>query len=231
MSRTIEPIAKIYTEFPEKFGIPRQSRLADTEGTIVFEPEYRNPDALNGLSGYSHIWLIWGFSNPLNSDNWSPTVRPPKLGGNVRKGVFATRSPFRPNGLGLSVVRIKSVEQTELDGMVIKVEGVDILNGTEVFDIKPYLPYADAIPEAAEGFTENTKYRQIPVEYKQEILDIIPAGKQEVLLDILRQDPRPGFHHDETRIYGMKFGGYEVKFSVCDEVLHLLSIEKDKEQW
>lgn len=227
MNRILQPVAKIHTEFPEKFGIPRQSRLADTEGMIVFELPYRNMDAVRGLEDYSHIWLIWGFKEALDGGNWSPTVRPPRLGGNERRGVFATRSPFRPNGLGLSLVKLKDITYVEEKGPVLLVEGADMLDGTVIYDIKPYIPYLESVAEAKGGFTEKTKDYRLEVCFEDKVFAFFPKEKIHTLIQILSQDPRPGFHHDEKRVYGMKFSGYEIKFRVSGNILHIISVEED----
>ena len=214
---TIEPIAYIHTDFPEKFGIPRQSGLARTQAVIRFVPEYQNPDAVRGLEAFSFIWLIWGFSanqhGSSNSSAWKATVRPPRLGGNTRIGVFASRSPFRPNGLGLSSVRLLSVYASQ-DGPVLTVEGADLMDGTPIYDIKPYIPYADAHPEAEGGFTDQVPRETLLADCPAELLSRIPAEKQNGLLDLLEQDPRPSYQHDPERIYGLRYAGYSVKFTV-----------------
>ncbi len=237
----IKPIAYIHTEFPEKFGVPRQSGLAKSlRGRIVFEPEYRNPDAFRGLEGFSHLWLIWEFSanrphrHPEHdsesvSSKWQPTVRPPRLGGNEHMGVFATRSPFRPNPLGLSCVRIDSVDIASKDGPVINVCGADLMDGTPIYDIKPYIKYADSRPEAVCGYVDCLEERKLrvvlPVEISGKIDDrnIIPS-----LMETLRLDPRPSYHDDGTRIYGLTFAGYNVRFMVADGVLTVTDVEKYK---
>ncbi len=220
----IKTIAKIYTDFTDKFGIPRQSGLVDSLiGEIVFEPQFRNPDAVRGLEKFSHIWLLWDFSLS-HRENWSPTVRPPRLGGNERVGVFASRSPFRPNPIGLSSVKIIKIEQDENLGPVIYVAGADILNETPIFDIKPYLPISDCYPEAIGGFSDIHKEDNLEVNIHYELLDKIPNNKRKTLIDILSQDPRPSYQNDPERIYGMSFSGYEIKFSVKGDVLTVLDI-------
>lgn len=210
----IKPIAHINTDFKEKFGIPRQSGLVEAlQASIVFEPEYRVPDAVRGLEEFSHIWLLWEFSR-AHRESWSPTVRPPRLGGNKRVGVFATRSPFRPNALGLSVVRLEGVETDGPTGPVLHVSGADLLDGTPIYDIKPYLPYADAIPGASGGFTDQTARRLLTVECPQELLTALPPEKREALLAVLAQDPRPSYQSDPDRVYGMAFAGAEIRFTV-----------------
>lgn len=210
----LKVIAHIRTEFDSKFAVPRQSGLVDElTGTIVFEPEYRVEEALRGLEGFSHIWLIWEFSKAVR-DDWSPTVRPPRLGGNKRMGVFATRSPFRPNAIGLSCVRLRSVEHTAENGTVIHVAGADLMDGTPIFDIKPYLPYADCRPEATGGFAP-TPDDVLEVSAPDELLMRMPESKRAALINVLAQDPRPSYQNDPERVYGFSFAGYEIKFT-CD---------------
>ena len=225
----ITPIAHIRTDFPEKFGIPRQPGVVEElKGRIVFEPEYRNPDMIRGLEEFSHIWLIWEFSKNLADDGsskFSPTVRPPSLGGNKRIGVFATRSPFRPNPLGLSVVKIDHVEQDTPEGPVIYVKGADMVDGTPIYDIKPYIPYADSIPGAKGGFTDDMEYKTLKVEWNWDNNDI-PKNTKISLEKILSNDPRPHYQNDPDRVYGMSYAGYEVKFKVTGEVLTVLSVTK-----
>ncbi len=217
-------IAHIYTDFPEKFGIPRQSGLIEElEGKIVFTPEYRNPEALRGLEDFSHIWLLWEFSEAVRED-WKPTVRPPLLGGNKRMGVFATRSPFRPNSIGLSSVKLDRIELTEKEGAVIYVKGADLMNGTPIYDIKPYLPYADSHPEAVGGFTENLDERKLEVDFPEVLLEKVPEEKRTALIKVLACDPRPSYQNDEERVYGLPFGGVEVGFKVKGKVLRVVSI-------
>lgn len=212
-------IARIKTPFDTKFGIPRQSGVAaQVRGEIVFEPTYRDTDAVRGLEGYSHIWLIWCFSESV-TDKWSPTVRPPRLGGNVRMGVFATRSPFRPNPIGLSCVELESIEYTHDRGAVLHVRGADLMDGTPIFDIKPYIPYADSHPEARGGFTDTVEFKKLSV--------IMPQGAEipDGLQSVLENDPRPRYHDDESRVYGMQYAGYEVKFRVSGDTLTVVSID------
>lgn len=212
-------IARIRSDFPTKFGIPRQSGLVEElKATIVFKPEYRNPDALRGLEEFSHIWLIWQFSEAVR-DKWSPTVRPPRLGGNTRMGVFATRSPFRPNAIGLSCVKLESIQKDPKLGTVLVVSGADLMDGTPILDIKPYLPYADSHPEATGGFTGNVGGKVLEVEFPPELLSQVPEDKREALIGVLSRDPRPSYQHDPDRVYGMAFGGVEVSFSVDGETL------------
>lgn len=222
---TLKKIAVIHTDFPEKFGIPRQSGLAAAEGKVVFEPEYRNPDALKGIEEYSHLWLIWGFSQIPDRD-WHPTVRPPRLGGNRRMGVFATRSPFRPNPVGLSLVELASIEETKDQGTVLLVRGVDMLDGTPVYDIKPYLPYVEAKADAAGGFAGRVKDANLQVEIPDVWMEKIPADKREILTELLRQDPRPAYQEDPARVYGMSYSGMEIKFQVKEDRLKVCSIYK-----
>lgn len=226
----IKPIAKIYTDFPEKFGLPRQSGLVpELQGKIVFEKEYQVREALRGLEDFSHLWLLWEFSMSHKSD-WSATVRPPKLGGNTRVGVFATRSPFRPNSIGMSCVKLEKIQETADDSLVLIVSGIDMMDGTPIFDIKPYLPYADSHPEAKGGFTDtlDRDSLELEVEIPPEILEIIPKNKRSALLQTLRQDPRPGYQSDPERVYGFNFAGYEVKFVVSKQHIIVKSISKIK---
>lgn len=219
-------IAKIKTDFKEKFGIPRQSGLATgLIGRIVFEPEYRNPDALRGIDGYSYLWLIWSFSRADTKGGWSPTVRPPRLGGNKKMGVFATRSPYRPNPIGLSSVRLVGIEHTDSEGDVLLVEGADLLDGTPIYDIKPYLPFTDSHPDAKGGFADDVKEYSLEVDFPSELLTAIPKEKQAGLISLLENDPRPSYQDDPERIYGMAFSGFEIKFKVSDGVLSVVSIE------
>ena len=222
---SIKPIAYIRNDFPDKFGIPRQSSLINTlKAEIVFEPEYRNPEAFRGLEDYSHIWLIWGFSENTKS-NWTATVRPPRLGGNTRMGVFATRSPFRPNPLGLSSVRLESIELHSEHGPILHILGADLMNGTPIFDIKPYLPYADSHPEASEGFAGPLKNYSLRIECAPELLEHVPSDKQEALLAVLAQDPRPSYQNNPERIYGLRFAGMEIKFRVENDVLYVIHVK------
>lgn len=220
----ITPIAYIKSDFPEKFGIPRQSGLVEElTATVVFQPPYRVPDALRGLEGFSHLWLIWEFSQ-ARRESWSPTVRPPRLGGNKRLGVFATRSPFRPNPLGLSCVRLLEVRQDREQGTVLVVSGADLLDGTPIYDIKPYLPYADCKPEAMGGFAARPKGADLAVDCSPALLDRVPEDKRAALLAVLAQDPRPQYQDDPERVYGMAFAGLEVKFRVAGERLTVTEI-------
>ena len=226
---TMKVIARMRSDFDQKFGIPRQSGLVDElRGQIIFEPEFRNPDALRGLEGFSHLWLVWEFSKARRED-WSPTVRPPRLGGNQRLGVFATRSPFRPNPIGLSCVRLVGVEHSPEYGPVIHVAGADLLDGTPIYDIKPYLPYADCKPEAVGGFASTPKEATLTVHIPEEIVEKIPADKVDAVKGVLAQDPRPSYQEDPERVYGMKFGGMEIKFRVAGSeltVCEVLSMKK-----
>lgn len=223
----LEEIAHIRTDFPSKFGIPRQSGIVDAlKGRIVFAPKYRDPNALKGLEGYSHLWLIWEFSESV-MDEWSPTVKPPRLGGNTRVGVFATRSPFRPNPLGLSCVRLERIEQGTPEGPVLHVAGVDMLDGTPIYDIKPYLPYADSHPDAKGGFTDGVAYRCLDVDFPEELLAKVPEDRREALLGVLRQDPRPGYRRgDDGRRYGVSFAGRDVRFTVRDGTLRVVEVAR-----
>ena len=222
----INPIAYIRTEFSEKFGIPRQSGLAASlRGTVVFEPEYRNADALRGLEGFSHLWLIWEFSANTTKGEWQPTVRPPRLGGNERMGVFATRSPFRPNPLGLSCVEIDSIELDTVDGPVIHVKGADLMDGTPIDDIKPYIKYADARPHATCGYVDNLNERSLKVVVPQDIAAKVEDKTVLVsLVQTLSLDPRPSYHDDPEREYGMAFAGMNVRFKVSSNVLTVVNI-------
>ena len=207
-------IARIHSDFSTKFGVPRQSGLVDAlEATVVFEPEFRNPDALRGLEGFSHLWLVWVFDQAVRKD-WSPTVRPPRLGGNARMGVFATRSPFRPNPIALSSVKLAGVEQTAEFGTVLKIRGADLMDGTPILDIKPYIPYADSHPEAIGGFAAAPAGETLEVVIPPELLERIPENRREALRGVLAQDPRPHYQDDPTRVYGSGFASLEVRFTV-----------------
>ena len=226
MSQTVEMhiIARIHSDFPTKFGIPRQSGLIhELKAAVVFEPEYRNPDALRGLEGYTHIWLIWQFSEAVR-DTWSPTVRPPRLGGNTRMGVFATRSPFRPNNLGLSSVKLEKIEFDQELGSILHISGADLMNGTPIFDIKPYIPYADCHPEATGSFTEYSKDHHLNVEFPQELLERIPGESREALIAVLADDPRPAYQNDPERSYGMPFGEKDIHFRVDGDILRVYNV-------
>lgn len=227
-SYTISPIAYIRTDLPTKFGCPRQSGLVNTlEARIIFEPTYRDPVAFRGMEGYSHLWLIWGFSeNKRNT--WASTVKPPRLGGNKRMGVFATRSPYRPNSLGLSSVELVRVEQDEKLGPVLVVTGADLMDGTPIYDVKPYLPFTDSHPEARGGFADDVKDYALEVVFPDQWLQMIPADKQEGLFGILAQDPRPSYQEDPDRVYGFNFLEFDVRFTVRDGVITVCEIEKLK---
>ena len=221
----MQVIATMRSPFPAKFGIPRQSGLVESlRSTIVFEPEYRNPDALRGLEGFSHLWVIWSFSKAVRA-GWSPTVRPPRLGGNTRMGVFATRSPFRPNAIGLSSVKIEAIEQDPRLGPVIHVTGADLLDRTPIFDIKPYLPYTDSHPDALGGFTDGYRGYRLVVDFPQVLLEKVPLSARDSLVGVLAQDHRPSYQDDPARVYGMAFGTVDVKFTVADGVLTVVGVD------
>ena len=221
----ITPIARIRTDFGSKFGVPRQSGVVDElRARIVFEPAYRNPDALRGMEDFSHLWLIWHFSE-VKQEGWSPTVRPPRLGGNTRMGVFATRSPFRPNPLGLSAVRIVGIDLHTPEGPVITVAGADLMDGTPIFDLKPYLAYADSHPDAKGGFVESLTDRSVTVHCDEAHLSPLPPETRKSLLAVLAHDPRPTYQNDPDRVYGMEFAGHNVRFTVADGVLTVVEIE------
>ncbi|MCD8382987.1 MAG: tRNA (N6-threonylcarbamoyladenosine(37)-N6)-methyltransferase TrmO [Clostridiales bacterium] len=217
-------IARIHTDFSTKFGVPRQSGLVESlRGEIVFEPAYRSPDALRGIEGFSHLWLIWQFSGAVRS-RWSPTVRPPRLGGNESVGVFATRSPYRPNPIGLSAVKLEAVEKRPGTGPVLIVSGADLMDGTPILDIKPYLPYADCHPEATGGFTDQVARRTLEVSFPEALLARIPPEKREALLGVLAQDPRPAYQSDPGRRYGLTFAGWDVRFTVEGDTLTVADV-------
>mgnify|MGYP004442353045 CR=1 FL=1 len=217
-------IAHIHTEFPTKFGVPRQSGIIETlKGRIVFEPEYRVAEAFRGLETFSHIWLIWSFSE-AERDSWSPTVRPPRLGGNTRMGVFATRSPFRPNAIGLSSVRLDSIEFDQKLGPVLHVSGADLMDGTPIYDVKPYVAYTDSHPESVSGFAPRPADTLLSVDFPQALLAKVPDSQRESLIDVLAHDPRPQYHDDPERIYGMAFGTVEVKFRVEGDVVMVVEV-------
>ena len=220
-------IARIHNDFPSKFGIPRQSGLVEAlKARVVFEPDFRSPEAVRGLEGFSHIWLIWQFSQAVRED-WSPTVRPPRLGGNQRLGVFATRSPFRPNPIGLSCVRLAGIDLHTPEGPVITVAGADLMDGTPIYDIKPYLPYADCRPEALGGFAPAPAGARLAVDIPPELLERVPEDKRAALAGVLSQDPRPSYQHDPERVYGMAFAGLEVRFQVEGDRLRVVSVERE----
>ncbi len=222
----MQVIAHINTEFPTKFGIPRQSGIIESlKGSIVFEPEYRNPDAIRGLEDFSHLWLIWEFSE-AKREGWSPTVRPPRLGGNTRKGVFATRSPFRPNPIGLSSVKLEKIEMDPKLGPILHVSGADLMDGTPIYDIKPYIAYTDSHPDAVSGFANKPAEYLLDVEVAKELIDIVPEKQRESLIAVLAHDPRPQYQDDPERIYGMSFDQYEVRFKVKDLNLTVIDIKK-----
>jgi len=224
----MEEIACIHTDFTTKFGIPRQSGIIDAlKGEIRFAPKYRDPSALRGLEGFSHIWLIWKFSEAVQ-ENWSPTIRPPRLGGNKRMGVFATRSPFRPNPIGLSCVKLERIELNTPDGPILHVSGADLMDGTPIYDIKPYVPYADAHPEARGGFVDQVERKRLSVDCPAHLLERAPLEKRDALLGVLAEDPRPSYQEDPDRVYGMAFAGMEVKFSVDGERLTVRDIHAAK---
>lgn len=219
-------IAHIHTDFPDKFGIPRQSGLVqELTGKIVFEPEYRNPEAVRGLDDFSYIWLLWKFSES-KKEHWSATVKPPRLGGKKRMGVFATRSPFRPNDIGLSSVRLQRIELDKKEGPILYVSGIDLMDGTPIYDIKPYIPLADCHPDATEGYTRVTKGHSLEVEFPDELLQMYPEEKRQGIMGVLAQDPRPTYFQDPERVYGVSFAGYNVKFTVDGDRLLVCDVEK-----
>lgn len=225
--KTLKTIARIYNDYTEKFGIPRQSGIIDIESKIIFEPEFRHREAFRGLEEFNYLWLLWDFSE--SHGDWSPTVRPPKLGGNTRMGVFATRSPFRPNSIGLSSVKIKKIEFTQEYGPVITVLGADILNGTPIYDIKPYIKYADSHEDANNGFALSDISDPLSVEISENMLSIVNPEKRDILLKVLSQDPRPTYKRDRSFEYGIEFAEYNVRFKVNDAVLTVTDISKIKE--
>ncbi|MBQ3551308.1 MAG: tRNA (N6-threonylcarbamoyladenosine(37)-N6)-methyltransferase TrmO [Clostridia bacterium] len=225
MEQSLKMIAKIYTAHKEKFGIPRQSGMVSLPAEIVFEPEYRDPNAVRGLDGFSHIWVLWQFSK-VKCDGWQPTVRPPRLGGNKRMGVFATRSPFRPNSIGLSSLRLERVELTHDRGPVLHVTGADILDGTPIFDIKPYITFCDSHPDAVCGFSEGYKEYKLKVEYGEGTLEKLPTDLVEPITGLLACDPRPSYQNDPTRVYGLYVSGYSIKFTVNGETLTVVEVKK-----
>ena len=222
---TIHVIARMKSDFATKFGIPRQSGLVEQlRSTIIFEPEYRNSEALRGIEGFSHLWIIWQFSEAVRTE-WSPTVRPPRLGGNTRMGVFATRSPFRPNNLGLSCVKLLGVEETEEFGTVIHVGGADLMDGTPIFDIKPYIPYADSHPDALGGFTDTAGEFLLQVVFPEDLLAKLPQSKQEAAVQLLSHDPRPSYQRKPGRVYGLTFAGFDIRFTVEEDTLTVVAVE------
>ena len=222
----IQVIARMHSDFATKFGIPRQSGLVEElRSTIVFEPEFRNPDALRGIEDFSHLWIIWQFSEAVRQ-GWSPTVRPPRLGGNTRMGVFATRSPFRPNNLGLSSVKLLGVEPTDKFGTVLHVGGADLMDGTPIFDIKPYIAYGDSHPEAKGGFTDTAGEFLLQVEFPAELLRILPEEKRDAAIGVLSHDPRPSYQRKPGRVYGLTFAGFDIRFQVNGDVLTVEEVNK-----
>ena len=220
----IQVIARMRSDFPTKFGIPRQPSLVEgLQSTIVFEPEFRNPDTLRGMEGFSHLWIIWQFSEAVRTE-WSPTVRPPRLGGNTRMGVFATRSPFRPNSLGLSCVKLEGIDYDTKDGAVIHVSGADLMDGTPIFDIKPYIPYADAHPEALGGFTDTAGDFLLKVDFPEDLLFLLPEEKRQAAIGVLSHDPRPSYQRKPDRVYGLPFAGFDIRFRVVEEILTVVEV-------
>ena len=225
----IQVIARMHSDFATKFGIPRQSGLVEElKSTIVFEPEFRNPDALRGIEDFSHLWIIWQFSEAVRT-GWSPTVRPPRLGGNTRIGVFATRSPFRPNNLGLSSVKLLGVEHTEKFGTVLHVGGADLMDGTPIFDVKPYIAYGDSHPEARGGFTDTAGDFLLQVEFPRELLEKLPEDKREAAIGVLSHDPRPSYQRKPDRVYGLTFAGFDLRFQVREDTLTVVDVTKAQE--
>ena len=219
MEHTFQTVARIRSDFPTKFGIPRQSGLVQTlRSEVVFEPEFRNDDALRGIEGFSHLWLLWEFS-AARRETWSPTVRPPRLGGDERVGVFASRSPFRPNPIGLSCVKLEEIRRTPDAGAVLVVSGADLMDGTPILDIKPYLPYADAHPEARGGFAQDAPKSALTIDFPTDLLALIPEGRREALCSVLALDPRPAYQEDPERVYGMAFAGKNIRFTVRENTL------------
>jgi len=226
MEVNIQVIARMRSDFATKFGIPRQSGLVQQlQSTIVFEPEFRNPDALRGIEDFSHLWIIWQFSEAVRQ-GWSPTVRPPRLGGNTRMGVFATRSPFRPNNLGLSCVKLLGVEHTAQYGTVLHVGGADLMDGTPIFDIKPYIPYADCQRDAVGGFTDTAADFILRVNFPGPLLEKLPQGKQDAAIEVLSHDPRPSYQRKPDRIYGLTFAGFDIRFQVQEDLLTVVEVNK-----
>ena len=224
MEHTFQTVARIRSDFPTKFGIPRQSGLVQSlRAEVVFEPEFRNDDALRGIEGFSHLWLLWEFS-AARRETWSPTVRPPRLGGDERVGVFASRSPFRPNPIGLSCVKLEEIRHTPDVGTVLVVSGADLMDGTPILDIKPYLPYADAHPEARGGFAQDAPKSALIVDFPTDLLALIPEDRRGALCSVLALDPRPAYHEDPERVYGMAFGGLNVRFTVREGTLTVREI-------
>ena len=219
-------IGHIHTDFPSKFGIPRQSGLVpQLKGTITFEPEFRNPEAFRGLEEFSHIWLLWKFSRS-EKEHWSATVKPPRLGGKKRMGVFATRSPYRPNDIGLSSVKLEKISYDSKLGPILHVSGADLMDGTPIYDIKPYIAYSDSHPDATEGFAGQVKEKELEVEFGEELLKLYPEDTRAAILGVLAQDPRPAYDTDETRVYGVEFAGYDVRFTVRENRLTVKELVK-----
>ncbi len=222
----LKVVAKMRSDFPSKFGIPRQSGLVEElRSTIVFEPEYRDPSALIGIQDFSHLWIIWQFSEAVRQE-WSPTVRPPRLGGNTRMGVFATRSPFRPNALGLSCVKLLEIEKATEFGTVLHVSGADLMDGTPIYDIKPYIPYSDAHADADGGFTATADEFLLNVDFPAELLSLLPADKQQAVIGVLSHDPRPSYQRKADRIYGLSFAGFDIRFAVDSKTLYVKEVRK-----
>ncbi len=224
MDITIHPIATMRSDFPSKFGIPRQSGLVDSlRSTIIFEPKYRNSDALRGIEDFTHLWIIWQFSEAVRTE-WTPTVRPPRLGGNTRMGVFATRSPFRPNSLGLSCVKLLGIEQTEENGTVIHVGGADLMDGTPILDIKPYIPYSDCHPDALGGFTATADDYLLNVDFPSHLLEKLPPQKRKSAVEVISHDPRPSYQRNPERIYGLRFAAFDIRFTVENDTLYVKEV-------
>ncbi len=225
MAVTVEPVAHIHTDFSQKFGIPRQSgRVPSLVGRIVFTPKYRDPSALRGIEGFSHLWLLFDFSE-AHTDSWSPTVRPPRLGGNKRMGVFATRSPFRPNNIGLSSVKLLGIEHTD-QGDTLLVSGADLLDGTPIYDIKPYIPYADCHPDAVGSYADEMQNHRLQVDFPAALLSLLPADKRQAAIDCLADDPRPSYQDQPDRVYSMAFAGFDIRFTVMGEVVNVVEVER-----
>ena len=226
----MHPVARVSTCYPDKFGVPRQSGLVPgARARLVFEPPFRHPDAVRGLEGFSHLWLIWQFSEAVR-DTWSPTVRPPRLGGNTRMGVFATRSPFRPNNLGLSSVKLEKIEFDQELGPILHISGADLMNGTPIYDIKPYLPYADSHPDAKGGFTDHIRDYRLQVEFPEELIKEIPTGQREALLEVLANDPRPRYQNRPDKVYGLAYGHKDIHFQVRDDILTVCDVTEFSSQ-
>lgn len=228
---SLQIIAQIHNDFPEKFGVPHQSGwLKKQKAQIIFEPEYRRPEAFRGIEEYDYIWLIWQFSETVR-ESWSPTVRPPRLGGNTRMGVFSTRSPFRPNSLGLSSVRLEKIELHPELGPVLHISGADLMNGTPIYDIKPYLPYADSHPEVRGGFTDKIEDYRLKVEFPETLIEKVPAEQREALVEVLANDPRPRYQNKPDKIYGLAYGSHDIHFTVKDKTLKVCDVTELKESF